>query len=519
MSRELINALQDAACYPHSVDTIQVIETHISWVLLTGEQVYKIKKPVNFGFLDFTSLEQRRFFCHEEIRLNQRLAPQIYQRVVAITGTPEQPQIDGPGEAIEYAVQMRQFDQSALMDQLLAAQQLPITHMDDIALQLANFHTNIPSTSKDSPFGAPEQVMLPVQQNFEQILPLLSDGTDKSQLAALEQWANSEYQRIQSLLTERKNQGQVRECHGDIHLGNIALLQDHACIFDCIEFNEAFRWTDVMADIAFLVMDLQDRHLEHYAHRVLNHYLEHSGDYSGLCVLRFYLAYRAMVRAKVSLFSIPPEATPEQIAAQTQRYRSYATLAEGYSQPTPPALVLMHGVTASGKSTVSQHLVEQLGAIRIRSDVERKRLFGLEADQSSHSALDAGIYTANASEQTYQRLHDLANEILEARFSVVVDATLLTQDQRELFYNLASRLGVKCALVHCHAPQATQQEWLNQRQTDGKDASEGTLAVLEKQLASIEPLTQAEQQHSLSINSSDYDLEQDLLAPLKQKLQ
>jgi len=482
VSQSLIAALQNPALFPHPVDGFQVIETHISWVLLTGPYVYKLKKPVNFGFLDFTTLQARQHFCNEELRLNQRLTQDLYLEVLPITGSVEAPQLGGEGEVIEYALKMRQFPQSGLLSTLQANGELTVSQIDEMAKQIAEFHLHAPHVAADNELGAPDSVMAPVLQNFEQIRPLISDKADLTQLDALQAWAESSFERLKPLLAERKAQGFIRECHGDIHLGNATLIDGKVVIFDCIEFNEPFRMTDVYADIGFLAMDLEDRGLKSMSRRLISQYLELTGDYQGLELLNFYKAYRALVRAKVALFSLAANADAVQRGATLRQYRNYANLAESYSAIPSRFLVITHGVSAVGKSHVAMRLVESLGAIRLRSDVERKRLFS----ESSN------LYDAKISAATYKRLHELAAIVLHAGFPVVIDATYLKHEQREAAAKVAETKGAPFLILDCEAPQAVIETWLAERQAKNVDPSDATLEVIKAQQASREPLTAKE---------------------------
>jgi aminoglycoside phosphotransferase family enzyme/predicted kinase len=511
VSQSLIAALQNPALFPHAVEGFQLIETHISWVLLTGPFVYKFKKPVNFGFLDFTSLEARQHFCNEELRLNQRLTDDLYLEVVPVTGTAEAPQLGGDGEVIEYALKMRQFPQSGLLSTLQANGELMPAHIDQMAAQIGNFHINAPKVSADNELGSPDSVMAPVLQNFEQIRPLISDKADLQQLDALQAWAESSFERLKPLLAQRKAEGFIRECHGDIHLGNITMIDGSVVIFDCIEFNEPFRMTDVYADIGFLAMDLEDRGLKSLSRRLVSQYLELTGDYQGLELLNFYKAYRALVRAKIALFSLPADADPVQRGATLRQYRNYATLAESYSAIPSRFLAITHGVSAVGKSHVAMRLVEALGAVRLRSDVERKRLF---ADQRA----DSGLYDVEASVTTYERLHELAGVVLRAGFAVVIDATYLKLAQREAAIRVAETTGVPFLILDCDAPHAVIAGWLAQRQAENNDPSDATMAVIEAQQADREPLTSEETLHSKRVetnNSGDLDT---LIDQIRQRL-
>jgi aminoglycoside phosphotransferase family enzyme/predicted kinase len=515
VSQSLIAALQNPALYPHAVDGFQLIETHISWVLLTGDFAYKVKKPMNFGFLDFTTLEARKHFCGEELRLNQRLTDDLYLEVLPITGSAEAPQLGGDGPALEYVLKMRQFPQTGLLSTLQANGELTPAHVDELAVQIARFHLNAPKVPAEHEAGTPDSVMAPVRQNFEQILPFLSDKADLQQLDALQAWAESSFERLKPLLAQRKADGFIRECHGDIHLGNATLIDGNVVIFDCIEFNEPFRFTDLYADSAFLAMDLEDRGLKCLARRFISQYLELTGDYQGLELLNFYKAYRALVRAKVALFSMPADATPVQRATSLRQYRNYANLAESYSIIPSRFMAITHGVSAVGKSHVAMRLVEALGAIRLRSDVERKRLFG---EQTIANDVQAGIYSSEASTATYQRLHEIAEVILHAGFPVVIDATYLKRDQRDSAAKVAEATGAPFLILDCNAPQAVIESRLQQRQADKTDPSDATLAIIEAQQASREALTPAEILCSKRVQTNESGTLDTVVEQIRQRL-
>ena len=374
----LIKALQNPELYDHPVNEFRVIETHISQVLLTGDFAYKIKKPMDFGFLDFSTLERRKRFCEEELRLNSRLAAELYLEVVPITGTPEQPRLGGDGTPFEYAIRMRQFDQSQLFDVRQERDDLPAELLTNLARQVADFHKSLPPVADDKPLGTPEAVYAAMQENFDQIRPMLDDAGLLAQLDNLEDWTRTTFERCRDLIAHRRENGLVRECHGDLHLANITVFNDQVTVFDCIEFNEPFRWIDVMNDLAFLLMDLESRQEPALANRVLNTYLEYRGDFEGLALLPLYKAYRAMVRAKIALFTLGnPNLSEAEKTDLMQRYRSYAQLAEDYGAIPNHYLLATTGLSASGKTCVSAAMAEELGLIRLRSDVERKRLHGL----------------------------------------------------------------------------------------------------------------------------------------------
>lgn len=486
----LLIALCNTAIYPHPVDSVRIIETHISWVLLAGEFAYKIKKPVNFGFLDFSTLAKRQFYCAEELRLNRRLSTDLYLEVLPITGNLAQPELAGQGQVLEYAIKMSQFPSERLLADMAARHLLDVECCDQIAERIAAFHDNISVAGDDFPYGDADTVQHWFDENFMQIYPLLTQQAAIAQMQGIQAWGDGEWQAKLMVMQERKRQGFVRECHGDLHLGNMTMIDDKVVLFDCIEFNPELRWIDVMSDVAFLLIDLLHYAYDRYANRALNRYLQWSGDYGGLALLRYYLVYRALVRAKLALISANQSGeAPFQQHAWTE-YVLFSRLAERFIQPNQPVLIITHGKSASGKSTWAAQLAEQIGAIQLRSDIERKRLFGYRPEQ--HSAGE--IYGQKASEQTYCRLEQLACQILKAGFSVIVDATFLKKVQRSVFQQLAYKCGAPFLIVDFESSEAELLARIEQRQTqaDRQEASEANASVLRQQIQTAEPLTAAE---------------------------
>ena len=498
----LIEALQNPALYDHPVQGFRVMETHISWVLLTGSYAYKIKKPVDLGFLDFSTLERRRHDCEEELRLNRRLAPALYLAVVPITGSAASPVLGGEGRVIEYAVKMREFPQDAQLDRVLDRGELQGEHISRLAQTVSEFHARASVAAAESPFGSAELLWQPVLQNFEQIRPHLDNDEDRELLDKLQAWSEQTHGRLTAVWQTRKRDGFIRECHGDMHLGNMALVDGEVIIFDCLEFNERLRWIDVMSEVAFVTMDLYDRGRPGLAHRFLNDYLQHSGDYEGLRVLRFYQVYRALVRAKVACIRLTQEGISEtERAAARTHYRQYLRLAERYTHPIPTPLIITHGLSGSGKTTISDALLESSGAVRVRSDVERKRLFGLSAEARSGSGVATGLYSPDATARAYERLAALARTIITAGFPAIVDAAFLQHQQREQFRDLAERLQVPFVIFHCSTSPERLRRRVQQRTSQGHDASEANLQVLEHQLLTQDPLRADEAMHIFTIDT------------------
>lgn len=495
-----IAALLLPAAYPHPVREITLRETHISWVILTGDFAYKIKKPLNLGFLDFSTLERRRHFCHEEIRLNRRLAPELYLEVVAICQE-QSIGIGGPGRPIEYAVRMRQFSQDQMLEAVIDRHALTERHLEVFATAMAEFHARIARSDAASPHGTLAAVTQPQLENFAQIAELGVDTATAAHLKSIEQWTQQSLRSQADLISQRHAEGSVRECHGDMHLGNMLLLDDQIRLFDCIEFNPNLYWIDVISEVAFFIMDLQHRGLDAWAFRFLNGYLQHTGDYRGLALLPLYLCYRAMVRAKVSKIR-QGQAAPKEALPAAADFSAYLALAARYTQPARPVLIITHGLSGSGKSSYAQPLASHLQAIHIRSDIERKRLFGLTAQQRSLSAIEGGIYTRDASARTYQHLAETARTILASGYSVIVDATFLKREQRDLFGALAKALRLPWVILHFSADEETLRANIRARLRAGGDASEADLAVLEQQLAGYEDF-ERDEANVISISFND----------------
>jgi hypothetical protein len=494
--------LRDPACYPHPADRVELIETHISWVFLVGDYAYKVKKPVDLGFLDFSTLEKRRFYCEEELRLNRRTAAGLYLAVVPVAESPGGPRVGGTGKAIEYALEMRRFPQEALGDSLARRGGLREAQVDAIAAAIAAFHSTIPAATQDADFGSPERVAAPALANFEQLGRFVADPAESARLAELRAWTVGESARLREAFAARKRGGFVRECHGDLHLGNIAFLDGRPVPFDCIEFSPGLRWIDVMNEVAFLMMDLLEHGLDAAGWRFLNAYLQATGDYAGVRVLRYYLVYRAMVRAMIACIREHQPGTGAAAQGRAHReYGEYLALAGSLAASARPALVLMHGLSGSGKTTVAQKMLEALGAVRVRSDVERKRLYGLAAGARTHAQPYSGIYGPESTRLTYDRLKQAARDVVESGYCVIVDAAFLWRAERDQFRSLARELGAQFLIASCRASEAALRSRVARREAAMSDASEAGVAVLENQLATQEPLGADELAYAALIDS------------------
>jgi len=506
---QLVEALRNPDCYPHAVGSVELVETHISSLLLVGEYVYKLKKPLNLGFLDFSTLVRRRICCQEEIRLNSRLAPDYYLRALPIGGSISQPivgdSLDLSAQPIEWAVQMRRFEGGRLLSDLIANGQVDKELVTNLAHLVADFHGSL-AGNPPLGIGSAEQVLAPVDENFRQLAPLLKDSAEKAALQQVQYWSDAAGTRLQGFFDCRRADGFVRECHGDLHAGNVTLDCGKLVLFDCIEFNPALRWIDVFSEIAFVTMDFADRGARELANRFLNCYLQQTGDYQGLMALKFYEVYRALVRAKVTALRRQQLSTgTEQWRLASDELNHYLKLAVSLQTPAVPVIIITHGLSGSGKTYAARQISDATGCIHLRSDLERKRQFGLAALQSSHSGVGSGIYTKKASVKTYETLFELGRQVVTGGRAVLIDAAFLNRSQRGAARNLALELGCPMKILDLSVPEAVLFSRVRARSRAGTDASEAGVAVLTQQLKSFQPLAKDELMNTLPIDADQPD--------------
>jgi hypothetical protein len=494
-SDTLIDALLNPASFGSGVEKIQLVETHISWVLLTGERAYKIKKPVRLPFLDFTTLENRRHYCEEELRLNRRLAPELYLGVVPIGGSRTAPRL-GEEPAIEYAVEMREFSSDMRLDRCIARDEIGTSDITTFAETIGRFHAALAATPPDTRYGGAEAVLAVIGRNLEETAAAITgefdiDGALRDYLTGRARWHDA--------LERRRESGSIREGHGDLHLENLAYWDKRIIAFDALEFDPALRWIDVIDETAFVTMDLIAHDRRDLAFCFLNRYLEITGDYAGLELLRFYMVHRALVRAKVR--AIKAAQAPDERPADAQR--PYVSIAREFLAPKATRLLITHGLSGTGKTTLTQQLIGLLPAVRVRSDIERKRRAGLDERARSRSPLGAGLYTQGSTESTYAALADHAETGLAAGLDIIVDATFLHRAERQRFASVAARAGAKLVILDFQASDEVLRNRLAERQRHARDASEATLEVLEHQRTHRENLTPAEREHAITIDTEE----------------
>lgn len=515
---DILEGLRDPSAYPHETGGIEVVETHISLLFLTGRYAYKVKKNVDLGFLDFSSPEKREHYCREELRLNRRLCPELYLDVVPVTNDDGRLRIAGSGRIVDHAVKMVQFDRSMELDSLLSRNLLREEAVDQIAEVVAAFHLSLPAVGPDTPFGRPEMVIQPVLDNFTEAARLTMDREEAEELASLKSWSEAEHRRLLTLFSSRKATGRIRQCHGDMHTGNMVLWNGKVTIFDCIEFNPFLSTIDVISDIAFLVMDLEHRGRPEYAWRFLNDYLSLTGDYDGLPLLRFYKTYRAMVRAKVTAIRLLQETADGRKSGILDEHRAYLALARSFGMAKPCGLVITCGVSGSGKTTLARRMSEKLQAVHIRSDVERKRLFGIERLEKTGGERKRALYAVETTKRTYAKMHSIASRCLDENYTVIADATFLCEKERRKFVELAERRGLPVMILCCSAPEDVLEHRVNSRRREGADASEADRSVLVSQLKNRDTLSGKEQDIAIFVDTSVPESEERAMEAVAQRI-
>lgn len=497
-----IGQLEHPEAFPAvRADSVNVCETHISWIFLVGDFAYKVKKPMRLDFLDYSTLEKRRHFCEQELRLDRRYAADLYLEVVPITLQDDRLLVEGDGLPVEYAVKMHRFADGSLLSERLDAGDVSLAEVLSLAERVADFHQ---SADRADEAASPRRLRS-TDQIYQDAIDNLAAFTDTGDsrsshtVKVLREWTDAYFANHRRSFLARSSGGFVRECHGDLHLANVVRWRDRWIPFDGIEFNEQFRWIDVISDAAFAAMDFAAHGRFDLCHSFINAYLERTGDHAWLAVLRWYLVYRATTRAKVArMRADQAEDGSDTYAKAMKQCRDYIELAYRFSLPSDSQLWITHGVSGSGKTTASESIVQRYGAIRLRSDLERKRHFGMNVDSRPTPSQKNEIYGSSATQATYARLRRLSRCLLRAGYPVIVDATFLKRQHRELFRGLAQREGVHFSILHCDADSQTLRKRVTDRLERDEDASDADVAVLEDQLAGEEPLNETERLHTVT---------------------
>jgi aminoglycoside phosphotransferase family enzyme/predicted kinase len=492
---EQLQALLYPRAYPQAVRSVDMRETHISWVLLTGRFAYKIKRPVHYPFIDLRSSAQRRRLCHEEVRLNRRFAPELYLGACTVRLRHGEARIGGSGRIIEYAVKMRQFPHSQELGTLLDERRIEPVELGNFGVELARLHARLPAARARERWGQPASQVESMRRNAResvraaQALGKPAAAVVRAVQAGLERWIGA----ARPLLAQRFAARHVRECHGDLHAGNIVRHGARLTPFDCLEFDPALRWIDVADEVAFLLMDLEARERPLHAQAFLNGYLSACGDYQSCLLLPLFRAHRALVRAKVMALNAVASGTTAIAVRKARRdHERYVECAQHALAMQRPQLVLMSGLSGSGKTWVAQRLAPALRAVHLRSDIERKRLAGLPALARSGSALGKGLYALSATRAVYDRLAQCAADALAGGCTTIVDATFGLSADRARFRALAAAVGIDTWVVYCHAARKTLEARIRHRLEREKDPSEADIRVLDWQETQFTPPTPQE---------------------------
>ncbi len=472
---QLISALQNPEIYSEHPAKVELVQTHISVIFLVGDLVYKIKKPVDFGFLDFTTLEKRKYFCEQEVILNRRLCPEIYLGVVEIRKKDGKIFIGKEGgEVVEYAVLMKKLPAEKMMDHLLAQGKVSPSLIQKLASKIALFHMEAQSGEEISSYGQLQVIRQNIEENFAQTEKYIGQSLPLNSFQDIKENAYRFLTRRKSLFAQRIKLGMIRDGHGDLHLKHIC-FHDEILIFDCIEFNDRFRYGDVAADIAFLLMDLDYHGYPQLSADLAAYYLRNTKDWPLYLLLNFYKSYRAYVRGKVTSFRLEEkELTAQENEIILKEAQQYFSLAHYYAQRmNEPAIFMVGGLIGTGKSTIARALGNQLNWPILSSDVIRKELAHLTPQTRCLENFQQGIYSPDFSHKTYQALWAKAEQILHAGDSVILDASFNKKKYREMGLELASRCGAKLLFLECLCPEEVIKKRLAQRAGDTEEASDG----------------------------------------------
>lgn len=493
LSRDIDAALRRASTYPHPAGPIVRIETHLSVVYLVGRFAYKRLKPFDFGFANFSELAARRRACEAELALNRPLAAPIYLAAGPLVRRARGLRLFGAGAAVDHVVRMRRFDERMLFSRLLARGALDAADIDAAATRLAAYHLHAPRDIPRRAYGSAREL----RRQLDDMLAPLARALGAALPASLRAWCVRRCDELAAHLDARRADGYVRACHGDLHLNNVVKRGRDALMFDCIDFDDALRWIDVINDLSFLLMDLHAHDRAALAHRLLNRWLDETGDFAGLAALPLYVAYRALVRALVATMRAGGDAAAR--AARIERARRYVDVAAHAARARRPCLLLCHGYSGSGKSVASRALADVSGAIRLSSDSERKRARPFAAVDAR--PLPASAYTPQQIDAQYERLRALARDVLRAGYTALVDATFLSHARRARFFALARELGVPVYVLDFHASRACLERRVDARAAARDDRSDAGAAVLATQRASADPLDADERARTIGFDT------------------
>jgi hypothetical protein len=500
----LISCMLDPEIYPHPADHVELIQTHISFVLLAGSYAYKIKKPVNLGFLDFSTLDKRRFMCREEVRLNRRLAPDVYLEVVPVyQGGPCGASLSQPDGAqpAEYAVKMRRLSEDTMLPALLRSSQAHEEMVRALGRKLADFHASVPEAPPDVTEDAFDLVRRNFEENFVQISSLIGSELDRDRFRLLEQYVRWFLRSHRDLFQQRADEARIRECHGDLRMEHVCFDQGRIIIFDCIEFNTRFRCIDTAEDLAFLLMDMEFNGYWNEARTLASSYQDQAGDRSMDDLLTFFKAYYAMTRGKVSAIqSTEDEFSQEDRGQALKTALAYFDLAHDYAiRIERPVLIFMCGLTGTGKSSLARDLAADTGAEVLRSDELRKQLAGVDRSGDHRVPFGQGIYSREWTRKTYAALVEQGAQRLKSGRPVILDASFLEREHRAMAKRTAAELQVPLVCLHCVCPREVARQRLAERELESGEVSDGRWEIYTAQEARFEALSDLDEANLVTI--------------------
>src|ERR1039457_2504045 len=489
MIRSMLKSLLKPEAYPEPTTSVELVQTHVSWIFLTDDHAYKIKKPVDFGFLNFSTIDRRRFYCNEEIKFNSRLCPDIYEGVVELRETTVGAAFLGDGPVIDYAVKMKRLPAESMLDRLVENNIVQVAEMREVARVIAEFHRTASTSHAVAEYGHLDRILFNWQENFEQTIRYENTTLPAPERELIRAWVSSFAANNSETFNQRVAAGFIRECDGDIHLENICLTNGSVFIFDCIEFNERFRCCDTAADVAFLLMDLDFHGRHDLSDDVKDEYVSRTGDQGLLELVDFYKIYRAFVRGKVESFRmIDSGINPDDQSLAGKQATRYFRLVRGYIERRrlKPALFITCGLMGSGKSTLAAQLAFELGIPSFNSDTTRKQIRGVPPGTLSRDAFGEGLYNRQSTEATYAELLRQADNQLQSGSAVVIDASFIHKNQRTPYALLAKRCAVPLIILHVACSEAENKRRLQERESAGKSVSDGRLELLALQAAEFE---------------------------------
>jgi len=523
---DIIKNIGNPKFFGSDVKSVDIIQTHISFIALTGKYAYKIKKQVNYGFLDFSTIEKRKYYCEEEMRLNRRLCPDIYLDVIPITKKNSILELNGDGEIVDYVLKMKEFPQQKIMTNLLKQGKINKEKIENICNILVKFYNSEGHSKEIDRYGALKAIKRNICENFEQTESMIDITIPKGTYENIKIMSNKFFKEKKDLFKKRIKHKYIKNCHGDLHSGNIVVLDEKIYIFDCIEFNNRFRYCDTASDIGFLAMDLDYMNYPYLSSHIIIKYIEKSKDIGILEMLNFYKSYRAYVRGKVIGFKLnDSNNTNENKQDIINTTKKYFDLSEYYAQLfslemniKKPLIFIIGGLTGTGKSTLSLKISVDYNALLINTDIIRKELAGINMFERHHDEINTGLYAPEKIDQTYEKVIEKAAYFLKNGENVVLDATFQKKKYRDMARRIAKENNAILITVQCECPEDVVRKWLEKRKKT-KTASDGRWEIYINQKTTFEPFTDEENYIIADISKIGYkdriDLFKNILAKVK----